>query len=80
MNDGTRYLGDIGEAAQEPDGPKLHGVTQPICVASLTSDVDQLGVTECEEPFELVRVGIALEATIPAGLLIGGNPTGIRRL
>ncbi len=43
MNDGTRYLGDIDEAAQEPDGPKLHGVTQPICVASPASDVDQLG-------------------------------------
>ena len=83
MNDGT---GTSGISTKQPRNrivPKLHGVTQPISVASPASDVDQLGVTECEEPFQLVRVGIALVATIPAGLLIGEefdrHPTVVAR-
>jgi hypothetical protein len=61
----------IDKTAQGLNSPELHRVTQPVGVAPLTADVDQLGITKREELLKLVRVGVAPEAAIAPGLLIG---------
>ena len=73
MDNGPGHFVKIDKTAQEPISPQLHRVTQPVDIAPLAADVDQLGITKREEPLKLIRVGVALVAAMAALTLMSQN-------